>query len=237
MSTWQKITTWVVDQYNMASGMLRSFSGRPDAWEASIKTFEARDRLDPPPAGAVVFTGSSSFTFWTSLQADMAPLPVINRGFGGAHIGDVAHYAERLVVPYRPRAVMLFAGTNDIAAPRPASARFVFDGYLAFVQRVHAALPEIPIYYVAITPTPLRWKYWSIAREANDLIEARARTDPRLHFIDLTQVFLAANGRPDRRLYRPDRLHPNKKGYAIWTAAIKPVLEADLFPQQAGNKT
>jgi lysophospholipase L1-like esterase len=225
MGFWLKSFT---DGLILGVGTLKSVWGDPDAWEASIRRFEAQDRLDQPPAGAIVFTGSSSFTLWTTLERDMAPLPVLNRGFGGARMADVVRYADRIVPPYRPRAVVLFAGTNDIAWPRPVTAQEVFAGYLAFVERVRAALPGTPLYYVAITPTPSRWKYWPIARQANRLIEEHTRTDPSLRFIDLTEAILGPDGRPDRRLYRLDRLHPSKKGYARWTAVIKPILEADL---------
>ncbi len=209
--------------------MLRSsLSDEVDAWDWAIDKFKTEDRIKPPPPSVIVFTGSSSITLWKTLERDMAPLPVLNRGFGGSRIHQVAHYADRIVIPYRPRAVVLFAGTNDIAGSKPKTAKQVFDGYLAFVDRVHAALPETPIYYISITPTPSRWKYWPIVCEANRLIQAHTVTDRRLHFIDLTPVILGPNGKPNRELFRIDRLHPNAKGYASWTATIKPILQAEL---------
>lgn len=202
----------------------RSAAGDPNAWESTIAAFEAQDRRSPPPEGAVVFTGSSSITFWSTLERDMAPLCVINRGFGGSKIGEVARYADRIVTPYRPWAVVLFAGTNDIAGRKPATPEAVFAGYRAFVEKVLGALPDTQIYYVGITPTPARWKLWPIAREANRLIQAHTETDPRLGFIDLTEQFLGPDGLPNRRLYRFDGLHPNARGYERWTAVIKPIL-------------
>ena len=222
---WQGISTGL----DMIVSGIKSARGDPDAWESSIRRFEAQDRLKPPAPGLILFVGSSSFTFWSTMEGDLLPLPVLNRGFGGAKIGDVVHYAGRVVLPYRPRAIVLFAGTNDIADPKPASAHSVFDGYLSFVQCVQAALPGTPVYYVAITPSASRWKYWHIAQEANYLIREYTKSDPRLHFIDLTGHLLGPDGRPDRSLYRFDRLHPNKKGYARWTAVIKPLLMADLL--------
>jgi len=183
----------------------------------------------PPAVNRIVFIGSSTFTFWSTLERDMSPLPVLNRGFGGAKINDVVRYIDRIVIPYRPRAIVLFAGTNDIAPPKPATAQAVFDGYLSFVKCVQATLPEALIYYVAITPSASRWKLWSIAREINQLISEHTKSDPRLRFIDLTAHLLGADGKPDRSLYRIDQLHPNKNGYAKWTAVIKPVLVADLL--------
>jgi lysophospholipase L1-like esterase len=198
----------------------------PDFWESTIADFEAQDRRAPPPAGAFVFTGSSSITWWTSLEQDMAPMPVINRGFGGSKIGDVVRYADRIVVPYRPGAVVLFAGTNDIAEPMPATAEAVFIGYRAFLEKVFASLPATHIYYVGITPTPVRWPLWPVAEAANQLIRAHTAGDPRLHYIDLTQQFLRPDGLPNHRLYQPDGVHPNALGYERWTATIKPILEA-----------
>ncbi len=229
MNIWQKTKKQFRDNFNLLSGMIRSARNDPDAWEASIRTFEEQDQRQPPEPGMIVFTGSSSFTLWSTMEQDLAPLPVLNRGFGGARIQDVVHYAQRVALPYQPRAIVLFAGTNDIAPPKPASAQQVYEGYLAFVQLVHSWLPQIPIYFVAITPTPSRWEYWPIAQEANRLIEERTCSDPRLRFIDLTDQLLGPHGKPDRSLYRLDRLHPNQKGYRKWMAVIKPRLLEDLF--------
>ena len=228
MNFWRRFKQWLTDGFDIISAIIKSQSGDPLAWDSTIRKFEAHDQFQPPPGNVIVFTGSSSITFWSTLERDMAPLPVINRGFGGSHMRDVIYYAARLVVAYRPRAAVLFAGTNDLAGSKPKTAQEVFDGYRAFVEVVQAALPVTPIYYIAITPTPSRWKYWPIVQETNRLIEAYTQTDPRLHFIDLTKTILGVDGKPDRGLFRIDRLHPNQKGYAVWTSIIKPILLADL---------
>lgn len=228
MQAWQRFKVWFSSGLDILSAIIKSLSGDPLAWEGTIRKFEAHDRVQPPPTDVIVFTGSSSITFWSTLEQDMAPLPVINRGFGGSRLNDVVVYAPRIVVAYRPRAVVLFAGTNDLAGPKPKTAQEVFDGYRAFVQVVHAALPATPIYYISITPAPSRRKYWPIVQAANRLIRACTETDTRLHYIDLTGAILGPDGQPDRSLFRIDRLHPNQKGYAVWTANIKPILQADL---------
>jgi len=224
----QRFKQWFAEGRTIISMTRKAISGNPLAWESDIQKFEAADRLQPPPKDVIVFTGSSSITFWSTLEQDMAPLPVINRGFGGSRFDAVVHYTPRTVIAYRPRAVVVFAGTNDISGFKPKTAQQVFAGYRAFVDVVHAALPATPIYYISITPTPSRWKLWPIVQEANRLICDQTQTDPRLHFIDLTDVILGPDGKPDRSLFRLDRLHPNPKGYAVWTAKIKPILLADL---------
>lgn len=228
MGAWRRVRGWFAQGIDILRLIASSLSDKPDAWDWAIERFEAQDRVTPPPRDPIVFTGSSSITLWESLERDMSPLPALNRGFGGARIDQVTYYADRIVIPYHPRAVVLFAGTNDIAGPNPKTAEQVLQGYLAFVNKVQAACPQTPIYYVSITPTPSRWKYWPIVCEANRLIQAHTATDPRLRFIDLTDKILGPDGKPNRALFRFDRLHPNKKAYALWTAAIKPVLVAGV---------
>jgi lysophospholipase L1-like esterase len=208
--------------------MLRSASGDPNAWESSIRQFEAQDKFLPPTPGGILFIGSSTFTLWSTLEKDMSPLKTINRGFGGSKIADIARYFDRIVLPYKPKAIVLFVGTNDIAGRRPATAQQVYQGYITFVRQVKNTLPKTRIYYVAISPTPLRWKYWAIASEANRLIKEYSTKDSMLHFIDTTAKFIGPDGNPDHKLYRIDRLHPNKKGYAVLAETIKPVIEADM---------
>jgi lysophospholipase L1-like esterase len=204
-------------------------SDDPKIWAKQIDTFKKEDKQQLPPEDVIVFTGSSSIRFWKTLEQDMAPLPVINRGFGGAKIKQVTYYADQIVIPYHPRAIVLFAGTNDLGRFNPKTAQEVFEGYVEFVETMRAALPQTPIYYIAITPTPSRWKTWPIVREANQQIKAYTETDPQLHYIDMTNQYLGSDGRPERDLYIWDRLHPSAKGYALWTSIIKPTLEADLF--------
>jgi lysophospholipase L1-like esterase len=201
----------------------------PAVWLPVIESFEARDRERPPPEGAAVFTGSSSIRFWTTLADDMAPLPVIRRGFGGSRMSDMVHYVDRTVITYRPRAVVLFAGSNDLGGfASDRTPEQIVAGYIQFVEAVHEALPETSIYYLSITPSRLRWKQWPLVRQTNELIEAHTRLDDRLHFVDATDHFLGVDGLPDRKLFRWDRLHPNRRGYEVWTSLIKPVLEAEL---------
>ena len=204
----------------LARGVAGQALGLPSPWEHSIRAFEARDRRRAPGQGSIVFVGSSSFTLWSSLEADLAPLPALNRGFGGALIDDVVRYADRIVVPYQPPAVVLFAGTNDIAGSRPASAGYVAERFDAFVAKVRLAVPEALVFYVAITPSRARWSLWPVAMEANRLIEAQVGADARLRFIDLSRFLLGRDGAPDPELYRRDGLHPSKTGYRIWAREI-----------------
>ncbi len=220
-----EMTSYAID---MTVGTIRQLFGDPDAWRASIRRFEAEDKVHHPAPGGIVFIGGSSFTFWSTMEQDMAPLPVINRGFGGAMIDDVIRYIDRIIIPYQPKAVVLFAGANDIVGPQAKSPERVAELFRTFAARVRDHLPDIIIFYIAITPTPTGWKWWSIARETNRLINEIVSADSRLRFIDLSDVLLGNDQMPDGSLYGRNR-HLNERGYERWTSRIKPILESE-FP-------
>jgi len=89
--------------------------------------------------GAIVFTGSSSIFFWETLSENMKPLNAINRGFGGSHLSHVNKYATRIVIQYRPRAVVLYAGENDMSWPWSKSSDTVLKDLQQFVKVIHTA--------------------------------------------------------------------------------------------------
>ncbi|WP_372749801.1 GDSL-type esterase/lipase family protein [Litorivivens sp.] len=196
----------------------------PILWLPEIRAFEASDRQQGVRKNAIVFVGSSSIRFWESLAADMAPLPVIKRGFGGARLADVTHYVDRIVAPYEPAAVVLFAGTNDIVPGRSKTPADMLARYKAFVDRVWALLPGTPIFYIAITPSPSRWSVWPVAQESNRLIREFSDSHINLHVIDTSSKLLGADGQPKVEMYRADGLHLSAAGYRAWTASVRPSL-------------
>jgi len=198
--------------------------GKPGLWEFEISAYEKADRLSPPKPGVIVFTGSSSIRIWDTLADDMKPLEVINRGFGGSQIADVNRYASRIILPYRPRAVVLYAGDNDLSAPWLKTPEQVSEDFKHFVQIIRGKLPETWIYFVSIKPSIQRWSNWPKFKKTNALIAEYIHTQPRVEFIDVGPAMLDAQGKPRAELFREDGLHMNAKGYAVWTSTIKPVL-------------
>lgn len=198
--------------------------GNAEFWESSIRKYEQADQVHPPKRGSIVFTGSSSINFWHTLAEDMKPLDVINRGFGGSQIAHVNQYAGRIVIPYRPRAVVVYAGDNDLSWPWSKSPEAVLGDFRRFVEIIHSQLPETWIYYVSMKPAPLRWSNWETLQRTNRMIEEFSRTQDRMEFIDVSAAMLDAHGQPRRELFRWDHLHMNARGYALWTSIIKPVL-------------
>lgn len=192
-------------------------------FEKEILAFEASDRTNPPPQGAVLFLGSSSIRLWKTLAQDFPRHRVINRGFGGSQIVDSIRYAPRIVLPCRPRLIVLYAGGNDINAGKTPEQ--VFADYREFVRTIHAALPATAIAYISVAPNPARWAQVERVRAANGLIEAHVRTDPRLRFIDVFPKMLGADGQPRPEIFSNDRLHMNAGGYELWKEIVAPFLE------------
>ncbi len=219
--------------YRLYGELAKSASEDPLVWEEDITTLEAatRDRgvLERP----VLFVGSSSIRFWESLADDMAPLETIRHGFGGAKLGDIVHYADRLVNAFEPVAVVVYCGSNDIQPGGAKPAEELLARYQRFVEIVRRDLPDTPIYYIGIKPTPLRWSVWPEVQATNAAIRSHAESSPGLHYIETGPAFLNEAGEPDPALFRWDRLHLNEHGYATWTRIIRPLLLNNLGVPEA----
>lgn len=197
----------------------------PGRWLEDVERFE---RTPVDVERPVVFVGSSSIRRWSTLAEDMAPVPVLNRGYGGSRIFDTVYWADRLVVPHDPTVVVVFAGTNDISGDRPRSAAWITERFDELVARLRALGCDAPLVYVAISPTPRRERHLALVLETNERIRERCEARPDLHFVDTASQLLDGDGRPDPRWFTDDRLHLNASGYAAWTSKLRPVvLELD----------
>jgi len=195
----------------------------PERFAGDMAAFAAADSAAFPVPGGVLCIGSSSMRMWhPTIVRDLAPLPVIPRGFGGSTIYDVLHFARQVVLPYRPAAILLYEGDNDIDfGVSPADFMAAFEDFTDLVWR---ELPSTRIYVISIKPSGLRWAKWPAMQEANGLLTAACDTDDRLTYIDVATPLLNQAGRPDHRLFLPDRLHLNADGYTVWSQAIASVV-------------
>ncbi len=188
-------------------------------WEPDIRAFEAADRANPPPRAAVMFLGSSSIRLWKTLRQDFPDYPVIQRGFGGSQIADSTAYADRIVLPCRPKTIVFYAGDNDIAAGK--SPEQVCVDFVAFMDKVHRTLPNTWIGFVSIKPSQARWQLLEKIRRANDLIQKTAQITPRAFYLDVFTPMLDQNGALKPGLLGKDGLHLSGGGYALWRSIIK----------------
>lgn len=201
-----------------------AYPERAELWEKAIAAFESRDRESGMPApGGILFTGSSSIVGWKTLAKDFPGLPLLNRGFGGSQIQDVTFFASRAVLPYKPRAVVFYAGDNDIAAGHTTEQ--VVGDFQTFALKVRDALPDTRLIFLAIKPSPSRWKLEARMLAANRAIARWMETQPNMAYVDVHTPMLGPDGMPRPELYGPDRLHMTPEGYRLWTAVLAPYLK------------
>jgi lysophospholipase L1-like esterase len=204
-------------------------AAQTDRWEKDIAAFEAADLAAPPPKGEILFIGSSTIRLW-DLKTSFPDLKTINRGFGGSEMQDSTRYVERIVVPYSPRIVVVYAGDNDIMGTPSEQIVIAFE---RFVRAVHAKLPETKILYIGIKPSLLRWNQVDRMRQANAMIRQLCERDDRLGFVDTDNAMLGWDERPRQELYVADGLHLTPAGYQILNALVRPFLVPAPVPAAA----
>ncbi|MGO4533492.1 GDSL-type esterase/lipase family protein [Leifsonia sp. 2MCAF36] len=199
----------------------------PSRYEHDVRELQRRFAADPERDG-ILLSGSSFFERWTTSGDDLAPLITANIGIGGTRAGDHIAYLDRMVLPRRPRVLVLYIGSNDISgAPFfTKSADRTVDLIMEYIQRVQRALPETRIYYVAITEAPQRARVRSEIQKANRRLAAESQSGG-FRFIDTSQALLRADGSMNRDLFGPDRLHFNERGYRVFASAVRQGLEPE----------
>lgn len=203
-----------------------------DRYEDQVKEYEAEDALaEHSEHGRLVgeqegdltlFVGSSTFRLWNDLETRFQDVHAVNRGFGGATIDEINHYAGRLVLKYKPARIVFYAGTNDIA--EGDSAEVVFRDFTEFVEQVHRVLPDTRIYFVSANPGPSREKWADRYDRTNELVADYSRRTGDCVYVDITKVMHDSQGSSRRDLFGADDLHMNKQGYDAWEPVIRQAL-------------
>jgi hypothetical protein len=198
------------------------------AWEPDIQKFEQLDKTETYSGEAVLFAGSSSIRLWATLATDMAPYPVIQRGYGGAKLTDFVVYASRIFDPHQCRAIVIFIANDITGSQEDRTPEEVARLSRKVIEIIRVRHPDTPVFWIATTPTPSRWKVWPAISKANDLIKEVCEAQKNTYFISTAYAFLNKKGRPADEFFRDDSLHLNDKGYAVWTGIIKNELDKVL---------
>jgi len=192
-------------------------------WEETILKFEKADQENPVKKGKyIVFTGSSSIVGWENLKADFPDKQVLNRAFGGSQTFEVLHFADRIISPYKPKQVVLYAGDNDIADGK--SPERVLADFKALFNKIRKAKKSTFVSFISIKPSPSRRQFMPKIVEANRLVKEFLETKKRTSFVDIYTPMLLPNGNPKPELFQSDSLHMVKAGYDLWREILKPHL-------------
>ena len=210
---------------------LKQYRDLPEvkAWESDIVKFEQLDKTEIYPDDAILFAGSSSIRLWKTIASDMAPYNVIQRGYGGSKLSDFAVYADRIFSPHKCKACVMFIANDITGGSSDKSPEEVKKLFLYVLKTFRKSHPETPFFWIAVTPTPSRWKAWSQISKTNDLLRQECERNRNIYFIKTDYAFLTTKGIPDDGLFINDKLHLNEKGYVIWTNLIKAELDKVLI--------
>jgi lysophospholipase L1-like esterase len=193
-----------------------------EPWDARLAAFAAADQDTPPPSDGIVFVGSSSIEAW-DLPRFFPSFKTINRGISGFELDDTARLVDRLVFPYSPRIVVIYAGDNDIAAGlTPEDVALDFS---RLVTSIHTKLPQTRIVFIGLKPSISRWSYVEEMRAANALIRDYSAHDSLVSYIDIDHAMLGDDDKPRPDLFAADGLHLNVDGYRLWSSLVLPLLE------------
>lgn len=190
-------------------------------WEALA--VKKRNATQTTPGG-VVCIGSSHIAKWASLQEDLKPLTVFNLGIGGSRMVHASEiFLPILAIPAKPRAIILYEGSNDLGAGDTPNT--ILGHFQNLQQSLHRALPETRLYVLGIVPSPgKRFEKWTAIQETNSLLKKECASQPWMTFIDTTTPLIGADGTPRKECFIPNDVHMTALGYEIWASVIVPVV-------------
>ena len=219
--------TWIARRG--ADELHRFRSGDPTVWESAIVALE-REEAESPQPGAIALVGASTIRFWETAPEDFAPLSVVRRGFGGAKLADIDHYAERLVTP-APRVLVLSIGGNDLfefAGSDATPAEEVAAATEGLIRKFRALLPGVPIYYVSIRPPILDAQGRDPASKVNARVRVFAQNTQGVEFIDANVDMYDERGEIKIELMEAKGSRLSRAGYVAWARPIREKLLADF---------
>lgn len=153
---------------------------------------------------------------------DLRGYSVINRGFGGSEMPDLLFFADRIVIPYKPRLIVVQEGGNDIHGGRTPEQ--LMADTKGFVEKVRAALPGVPILLDSITPNPARFNELPARIKANRLLKEYAASQKNVTYVNLFDPFLGTDGKPREELFVADHVHPSHAGYEVRVKILEPLM-------------
>ena len=84
-----------------------------------------------------------------------------------------------------------------------------------------------PVYYISLKPSRARERQIPDQNAVNAKIKAQMKGRKDFVYIDVVPQMMGADGHP-KDLFVADGLHMNSAGYAIWTQAVRPVMEKEM---------
>jgi lysophospholipase L1-like esterase len=196
---------------------------------------DANAALKPPAAGErrVVFFGDSITDVW-KLEEFFPGKPYVNRGISGQTTAQMLLRFRADVIELHPKAVVILAGTNDIAGNTgPVTLEQIEANYATIAELARAH--EIKVVYSSVLPVH------EYTEKAGDMLTQRPPEKivalnqwlknycaaAKGVYLDYFAAMVDDKGRMKKELAE-DGLHPNAAGYTIMAPLAEAAIEKAL---------
>lgn len=204
--------------------LLWAYSVQAQPFINEIRQFKQTDSIKAPPKDAILFIGSSSFTYWKDVQDYFPGRTILNRAFGGSSLTHLILYADEVIFRYQPKQIVIYCGENDLAGSDLVTADTVVQRFTQLFSMIRAKLPQTPVVYLSMKPSPSRRKYLRSMQEGNQQIKRFLERQTHASFLDVYSAMLTPDGAIRPEIFTSDSLHMNSKGYALWRPLLEPLL-------------
>jgi hypothetical protein len=206
---------------------LEKYAKAAERWKAEARKLSEGNAKEGSP-DTILCLGSSSFRLWNTISEDLAPYRMLRRAYGGAKYCDLAIHAPQLVQGLEFKAALIFVGNDITGSELDKTPEEIVRLSQLVMESVRKQQPKAPVFLVAVTPTPSRFKHWGRIQEANAALEALAKRTDKTFFIRTEREYLTENNEPRPELFVKDMLHQNPMGYKLWASIIRKSLEENL---------
>ena len=184
----------------------------------------------------ILLAGSSSMDYWNSAPQAFAPYEIINMAISGTTVTQWLGWYKSMIVQYRPSAVVLYVGSNDLSNGSVISGETNASNTISLLKAIRQSLKKVPIFYVGISPCWARKGAWQDIAASNSLVRTFCGQETNMYYIDIAAACAARDGTPDPALFLSDRLHPNTAGYQIWKKVIAGQVKKLLRKMERSSK-
>ena len=191
-----------------------------------MRAFDEQDRKNPPPIDPVVFSGGSIVRLWSHLESQMAPIPVLNRGFGGATSRDLLYHLNRAVEHYDPKLVVVYIGSNDTLVGDKAE--YISRRLRLISERILSRRSNRQMIYLSLIRSSQRPDLWASVDSVNRLLEELCECEERLNFFNLNRLICDSGGIPRRESFLDDGWHLKPETYEIISKNLKLMIQECL---------
>jgi lysophospholipase L1-like esterase len=235
--------THLASAFALAASLVSAFGEtnyaiQPVLHPGTEKRHESFNEIAKKGEAQLVFLGDSITHGWdgkgkTIWEQTWAPLKAANFGIGGDRTEHVLWRIDHGNFDgIKPKEIVLMIGTNNTGhqgrpqkeldgAVYECNAQQTAEGIKAIIARLQQKCPEAKVLLLAIFPRGAnKDDKFRQQNEATNAIVKGFADNKSVFFLDIGDKFLEPDGTLPKSVM-PDLLHPNEKGYQIWSDAIE----------------